>query len=454
MSVAASWAVAFDRLAADDPAALRAAHAARLVRARTGAADPAHRPPRRLPAPARRGGGRSAGAGPVHRGCCTGGHGHRAPRTACSCTGSRPPCCAPAPATSARLPGLGRGGGPAAARARCRTTCGTTRRCGRAGSSCCRTCWPPSTPTAASTTVADELSLAARPGRRLPATRGEPRAALPLFRRAYAAQPGPARRRPPRHPGLGQQPRHRPAARWVSTSRPAHLDEDTLTRRRRVLGDDHPDTLTSASNLAVDLHALGEYQQARALDEDTLTRPRRVLGDDHPDTLISANNLAATCTRWASTSRPATSTRTPSPAAGGSWATTTPTPSSRPATSPPTCTGWASTSRRMRWKARSHHCARNRRTGQAPSDRHSCARARTGLPDVLGECRRASKQWPADRILPSRHAMWRPAPPQARLIYRENNSAASLCKRRASDRQSRNALARCPTGCLRCMDCT
>ena len=42
-----------------------------------------------------------------------------------------------------------------------------------------------------------------------------------------------------------------------------------------------------------DLRELGEYQRARALDEDTLARRRQVLGDDHPDTLISANNLAA-----------------------------------------------------------------------------------------------------------------------------------------------------------------
>jgi hypothetical protein len=60
-----------------------------------------------------------------------------------------------------------------------------------------------------------------------------------------------------------------------------------------VLGDNHPDALTSASRLAADLRELGEYQKARALDEDTLARRRRVLGDDHPDTLISANNLAA-----------------------------------------------------------------------------------------------------------------------------------------------------------------
>jgi len=60
-----------------------------------------------------------------------------------------------------------------------------------------------------------------------------------------------------------------------------------------VRGDDHPETLTSASRLAADLRELGEYQQARALDKDTLARRRRVLGEDHPDTLTSATNLAA-----------------------------------------------------------------------------------------------------------------------------------------------------------------
>ena len=59
-----------------------------------------------------------------------------------------------------------------------------------------------------------------------------------------------------------------------------------------MLGEDHPDTLTSASNLAVDLRNLGEYQAARELDEDTLARRRRVLGEDHSQTLRSADNLA------------------------------------------------------------------------------------------------------------------------------------------------------------------
>jgi Tetratricopeptide repeat len=69
------------------------------------------------------------------------------------------------------------------------------------------------------------------------------------------------------------------------------LDEDTLARRRRDLGEDHPDTLAAGSNLAVSLRAAGEYQAARELDEDTLARRRRVLGEDHPDTLAAAFQL-------------------------------------------------------------------------------------------------------------------------------------------------------------------
>ena len=70
------------------------------------------------------------------------------------------------------------------------------------------------------------------------------------------------------------------------------LDEHTLARRRRDLGEDHPDTLAAASGLAISLRAAGEYQAARELEEDTLARRRRVLGEDHPDTLASAAGLA------------------------------------------------------------------------------------------------------------------------------------------------------------------
>jgi hypothetical protein len=71
------------------------------------------------------------------------------------------------------------------------------------------------------------------------------------------------------------------------------LEDDTLARRRLVLGPDHPDTLWSASSLATSLRALGEAAAARDLDQDTLSRSRRVLGEDHPSTLWFANGLAA-----------------------------------------------------------------------------------------------------------------------------------------------------------------
>ena len=72
------------------------------------------------------------------------------------------------------------------------------------------------------------------------------------------------------------------------------LDEDTLTRRRRVRGEDHPDTLHSASNLARDLQAIGDHEGALTLLIDNFARRCRVLGEDHTDTLHSANRLAGT----------------------------------------------------------------------------------------------------------------------------------------------------------------
>ncbi|MBV9729145.1 MAG: tetratricopeptide repeat protein, partial [Pseudonocardiales bacterium] len=70
-----------------------------------------------------------------------------------------------------------------------------------------------------------------------------------------------------------------------------HLGQDTLTRARRVLGIDHPDTVRSAMVLAVTLRELGQYEQARQLGQDTLTRARQVLGDDHPHTVRFADAM-------------------------------------------------------------------------------------------------------------------------------------------------------------------
>ncbi|CUU59250.1 NB-ARC domain-containing protein [Parafrankia irregularis] len=69
--------------------------------------------------------------------------------------------------------------------------------------------------------------------------------------------------------------------------------EDTLTRQQQILGPDHPDTLHTASGVAGVLFVIGEHQAARQLHEDTLTRQRQIPGPDHPDTLHTASGLAA-----------------------------------------------------------------------------------------------------------------------------------------------------------------
>ena len=62
---------------------------------------------------------------------------------------------------------------------------------------------------------------------------------------------------------------------------------------REVLGDRHPDTLTSLNNLAVRYETLGHAQRAMPLFEHCHQQSCDVLGDHHPDTLTSLNNLAS-----------------------------------------------------------------------------------------------------------------------------------------------------------------
>ncbi len=71
------------------------------------------------------------------------------------------------------------------------------------------------------------------------------------------------------------------------------LYEQTLAERERLLGGDHPDTLGSRNNLAYAYRTAGDLGRAISLFEQTLAEMERVLGDDHPSTLTSRNNLAS-----------------------------------------------------------------------------------------------------------------------------------------------------------------
>ena len=65
----------------------------------------------------------------------------------------------------------------------------------------------------------------------------------------------------------------------------------TVTARRRILGEDHPNTLTSRHNLASVLNQQGRRQPAEAEYRAVLDARCRVLGEDHPDTLATATAL-------------------------------------------------------------------------------------------------------------------------------------------------------------------
>jgi tetratricopeptide (TPR) repeat protein len=63
---------------------------------------------------------------------------------------------------------------------------------------------------------------------------------------------------------------------------------------KRVLGDEHPHTLSSMANLASTYRNQGRWNEAEELDVQVMETTKRVLGDEHPDTLTSMHNLALT----------------------------------------------------------------------------------------------------------------------------------------------------------------
>ncbi|QNE23439.1 FxSxx-COOH system tetratricopeptide repeat protein [Streptomyces sp. INR7] len=69
------------------------------------------------------------------------------------------------------------------------------------------------------------------------------------------------------------------------------LLRQTLEGRTRVLGPVHPDTLTSRNDLACALDGTGEHAEAVDLLRQTLNDRTRVLGPEHPHTLASRDSL-------------------------------------------------------------------------------------------------------------------------------------------------------------------
>jgi tetratricopeptide (TPR) repeat protein len=79
----------------------------------------------------------------------------------------------------------------------------------------------------------------------------------------------------------------------VDLSRAIGLGLTVHADSERLLGADHPDTLTSRNNLAGAYQSAGRLREAIGLYERNLADRERLLGADHPDTLTSRDNLAS-----------------------------------------------------------------------------------------------------------------------------------------------------------------
>jgi len=67
--------------------------------------------------------------------------------------------------------------------------------------------------------------------------------------------------------------------------------ERALDLRRRLLGEEHPDTLSVMNDLEMLYRNQGKYAQAEPLASTVLTIRQHRLGEEHPDTLDAMNNL-------------------------------------------------------------------------------------------------------------------------------------------------------------------
>ncbi|KAK8142845.1 hypothetical protein G3M48_008093 [Beauveria asiatica] len=70
------------------------------------------------------------------------------------------------------------------------------------------------------------------------------------------------------------------------------MHRKALELRTKVLGVEHPDTLTNMSNIAHALEGQGQYTAAETMHRKTLELRTKVLGTDNPDTIASMSHVA------------------------------------------------------------------------------------------------------------------------------------------------------------------
>jgi tetratricopeptide (TPR) repeat protein len=81
------------------------------------------------------------------------------------------------------------------------------------------------------------------------------------------------------------------AGQWKEAE---ELEVQVMETRKRLLGAEHPDTLTSMTNLALTYSNQGRWKEAEELEVQVVETRKRVLGAERLDTLTSIANLAST----------------------------------------------------------------------------------------------------------------------------------------------------------------
>ncbi|KAJ9134829.1 hypothetical protein NKR19_g8522 [Coniochaeta hoffmannii] len=89
---------------------------------------------------------------------------------------------------------------------------------------------------------------------------------------------------------------YRDQGRWKEAE---SLEMQVMEARKRVLGEEHPDTLTSMHNLAFTWHVQGRISEGLRLMEQCVQLQQRMLGQDHPHTMSSCSALHDTLIKLA-----------------------------------------------------------------------------------------------------------------------------------------------------------
>jgi len=72
------------------------------------------------------------------------------------------------------------------------------------------------------------------------------------------------------------------------------LSKTALEVRKKILGQEHEETLTSMGMVGLAYSLGGRWKEAEELEVGVMETMKRVLGEEHPDTLTSMGNLAST----------------------------------------------------------------------------------------------------------------------------------------------------------------